>query len=109
MSMKKCNGCDRDLPLEAFGKSGQKKNDGLRYKCNGCRRKQRSDRRKKDNTSYLKYERKPEVRRKDKNSRLKREYGITIEDFEQMKIDQDNKCMICNKEEACQLIIVMIQ
>ena len=98
--MKYCSGCDKNLELSEFGKSGQKKNDGLRYKCNKCRRKQRKIKRQKDNTKYLEYERKPEVKRKWKNLELKRKYNITLDEFEQMKIDQYNKCMICKKEES---------
>lgn len=97
--MKHCKGCNRDLPLKSFGKSGQKKNNGRRYKCNECRRKRRSEKRAENNTIYIEYEHRPDVKRRDRNCRLKREYGITIEEFEQMEKDQDYKCKICKKPE----------
>ena len=35
---------------------------------------------------------------KAKNSSLKRRYGITLEQYNEMLIDQDNKCFICGKK-----------
>lgn len=35
-----------------------------------------------------------------KNSKLIKEYGITLEEFNKMLEDQDHKCKICNKEET---------
>ena len=38
--------------------------------------------------------------RKYKNQDLVRKYGITLEDYERMQEEQDNKCAICLKEET---------
>lgn len=42
---------------------------------------------------------KAKIVRSAKNNRLKREYGITLEDYEQMYQTQQGKCSICSKEE----------
>jgi hypothetical protein len=41
-----------------------------------------------------------DVKRRSKNSALKKNYGITIEHFEKMKSAQNNKCAICKRIEG---------
>ena len=41
---------------------------------------------------------KPENKRRRKNTELKKLYGITIEQYERIVLEQNNKCAICNKE-----------
>ncbi len=48
---------------------------------------------------WIKLDRKRDPR-KYKNKYLLRDYGITIEDYERMQQEQDNKCAICFKEET---------
>lgn len=98
--MKECSGCKKSLSLESFAKTGQKKNEGRRYRCNDCRNKKRRENRKKNKEKFLKYERQPHVRRANRNSSLLNDYGITIEQYEEMAESQSNLCMICKNPES---------
>lgn len=40
----------------------------------------------------------PEDSRKRRNQRLKKEYGMTVEDYDRMLKKQDNKCAICGTD-----------
>jgi Recombination endonuclease VII len=40
----------------------------------------------------------PKRKAKDRDDTLQRKYGITLEQYEQMRLDQDNKCAICSNE-----------
>lgn len=52
-----------------------------------------------DNRSYY-YNNKEKVILNIEKSRLKRQYGITIEEYERMIVEQNNLCAICGKEET---------
>lgn len=47
------------------------------------------------------YHAQPEQRVKDRRGALRRNYGITLEEYELMRIAQDNKCAICSAEFTC--------
>lgn len=47
-----------------------------------------------------KYNNKVELRDKFKNYKLKHRFGITINVYNKMKIDQNGLCKICNKKET---------
>ncbi len=74
---KRCAQCEKTKPASAFWKCKRWK-DGLQYACKTCLR--------------------PQVKatpRDARNSRLRRQYGITIEDYEEMLASQEGKCAIC--------------
>jgi len=79
--MKNCPKCGLEKPLSEFGKYKASK-DGLNRVCKKCSTKQ----------SIESYKRNPNTKRK---YNLMKEYGITLESFESMKLDQNNKCAIC--------------
>lgn len=47
-----------------------------------------------------KYKNDPEVRKKFRNRQLKRTYGITLEDYNNMLTSQDGKCKICGTDQC---------
>ena len=83
--MKKCGKCKIEKDSSDFHKDIQKK-DGLRFWCKDC---------------ILEYVREyqkanPErVKRQQKDSTLRRKYGISLDEYKRMCIAQDGKCAIC--------------
>lgn len=52
-------------------------------------------------TAYMWRKKNPHKNRRiDKNTKLKRSYGITLDDYESLSKHQNDKCAICNKEEV---------
>lgn len=89
---KTCNECNCTLPLEDFHKNGLTRQGKVTYShlCKSCANKKYSDKRK-GNEDYL------------TKSRV-RKYNISVEDFHKMKIEQNNKCFIC-EETTTKLVI----
>jgi hypothetical protein len=79
--MKTCIKCGEEKPLSGFHKDKSTKDGFTRY-CGKCATEQ----------SKNWYQKNPNVK---KNANLLREYGITLEEFENLKIIQNNKCAIC--------------
>ncbi len=77
--MKTCSKCKQAKPVEAFAKA-KKSKDGLRWRCREC----------------LKQERIEAGPEKQKNFNLRR-YGLTIEQFREMLLRQENKCASCGE------------
>jgi hypothetical protein len=71
--MKTCTKCKIEKPLNEFYKENRAK-DGLKYHCKSCHK------------------------RYNKKGDLKRLYNITLEQYNQMVIDQNNCCAICLKK-----------
>lgn len=94
METKICKYCPEVGPqsILQFGEYKSRNKILKRNKCNSCRRKDEAKR----------YATNPEVKKRMKlNAKIsayKREYGISIKDFEEMKTLQNNKCKICNNE-----------
>lgn len=103
--MKKCKVCEKELPEEKFGTTYHVLSDGTQkaYKdstCMVCRR-----------NKHLENPEKREVHRKGtsnwyknnpkkaKEQRLKR-YGITLEEYNFMRNQQNYCCAICNRHES---------
>ncbi len=105
-----CNSCNISKNLKEFGKDN-KNQDGYLYTCKCCRAIVRKKNIQKDPNFYKKeykrvkyyfkiYFQKPEQKRKTRNRRLKRDFNITIEEYEKMVIEHDNLCSICKQPET---------
>jgi len=93
--MKKCTKCGEQKELSEFYANKGNKN-GIHSECKGC---------------HLEYKRTHPVNNVETKGlynkmnphkamvwRLKSRYGITPEDLKEMKMSQDSKCAICNKD-----------
>ena len=76
--MKTCSKCKVEKSFEDFGKAKDRK-DGHRPYCNQCRREYR-----KENIDV------------ERNNKLRKTYGITLEEYNQMFLDQNGCCSICH-------------
>lgn len=88
---KLCNSCKQWKPLEEFVKAVNT-TTGKASKCKECINGSRVERWKND----------PEFKKRhlkqNKKSRLKLRYGLSVEDYEGLILQQGNKCKICNVE-----------
>lgn len=103
--MKTCNKCKIEKPLTEFH-SSKLYSDGKRAVCKNCRKmydpkwwKQNKKRAtelsrkwQKENVNYTK--------KNSKNQNLKWNYGITLEDFDRMALEQNNTCAICKSDNS---------
>ncbi len=85
--MKKCVKCKKEKPLSLFFKNCKAK-DGLQWACKEC-----------DQNRHLKWKQDnpEEYKRRIKNTDLKRNYGITLIEYEKSKEEQKNSCYICSE------------
>ena len=87
MPRKVCRGCNEEKEFSLFPTDKRIKS-GIRSRCKAC---------------YAELNRKIHQKRgtteQDRNRYLKRKYGIGLEQYEQMLIEQDCKCAICGKTE----------
>lgn len=107
--MKKCTKCYIEKLLDEFAKDKYSV-DGLTYQCKQCRnirtneyytkypekRKQLNDRQKENRKKFYNSERGIESSRK---AHLKRMYGISLEEYNELSERQNHKCAICNEKE----------
>ena len=103
--MKTCKECDRFLPVEAFGTYKARGVVYSRVTCKDCRNK--ASREQRDDTTRLldrqNYARKV---KEDKQGvadyyrcyHLRKNYGISLEEFNTLSALQDHKCSICSRE-----------
>lgn len=92
-----CNLCPENGPqdISNFGKYLARSGNIIhRRRCNKCRRKE----------SAKRYEENPNVKEKMKRTakthHLRTHYGITLEDYEKIYVEQNGKCKICNKHKS---------
>ena len=110
--MKTCTKCKQEKPLDEFSKSKDCKL-GRHSRCKVCRATESGIWAKKNpekvrewvnnNQEHIKEYRKDNRERAriyTRNSRLKRFYGVSQEEYAQMRLNQNNKCAICGKEET---------
>ena len=94
--MKHCNKCNQDKEEALFSKKTCAP-DGLNHSCKQCDAVYRKSRAGID--SYASYRQTPKGKaarsKHSRKYRLKSEYGITPEEFEDMALEQDYKCAIC--------------
>lgn len=91
--MKKCYKCNRLLSLENYHKSVSRK-DGYHNKCKECCR-EYSIQNREHRTKLARSRYTTDVSRKNWHRSLKRMYGITHKEYEEMDINQHGKCLIC--------------
>ena len=113
--MKRCTKCGVEQPLENFYRAAETK-DGLRGDCKACfaaRAKARyAVTRERDIERVKKWQRdnrerhlanlrarhaRPEVKRHERDMHLRRSYGMTIEEYEEILASQGGVCAICEK------------
>ncbi|MGW2539419.1 endonuclease domain-containing protein [Kitasatospora sp. NPDC001574] len=83
-----CEVCDDEKPLPRFGKRKRAPN-GRANVCRDCVR-----------AANHKANRDPAVIRKRRDARLRRVYGMTLSDYEQMGRRQGWRCAICGRRAA---------
>lgn len=94
---KVCVKCGIGKPVSAFGKLANT-HDGLGYRCQSCRSKKRllSTVELQKRTQLERYLcEHPDSRAKTRDIRLRSKYGITLEQYDAMLIQQDSMCAIC--------------
>ena len=110
----KCSDCSQTKPVNGFFKKGKNSKGIQLYQsyCKPCANKRRRLREKNDplfKEKRKKYmgkansKRTPEQRKKEPSYRnyfkdIKRQYGLTKEQYESLLASQNNACAICNKE-----------
>jgi len=86
MNQKSCIGCSTTKDITGFG-IDKSKPDGFNSYCKECIAKRNKDRRKADP-------------RKQEDCRLRKAYGITLEEYEQMVEDRNGLCDGCKEAPA---------
>ena len=88
-TLKFCNYCKKFLPADSehFYLTGSKAKT-LKNICKKCHNKKRREWREKNENA----------RNKEKNCKLLRNYGITLEQYNEMNSRQGGKCTICGRE-----------
>ena len=86
---KQCTRCKEIKNVVEFHNSKQT-TDGFNRRCKKCVNELRTRSRKRN----------PNYKLKDKNSKLLREYGITLKEYNKMFINQNGVCAICNNPET---------
>lgn len=84
--MKKCWACGETKPLDDFG-ANRSKSDGRSTECRSCVRRLSAER----------YRRNPEKYRADE---LRRRYGITPDEYDDILADQGGACACCGASDA---------
>lgn len=108
--MKTCTKCNTEKPLEEFGVDKTTK-DGYRYSCKVCYNAQQREyvRNNKElikarNAAKAKqrkaYYQSPRGIKSSRRAHLKRKYGITLEEYNNLLKQQQSKCKICGQEET---------
>jgi hypothetical protein len=104
-----CNGCNTTKPISEFGKDKYRA-QGYSFRCKSCRNLVFKEYRENNLEKIKESNNKSRERRKafygsekgilsSRKAHLKRMYGITIEQYNEMSEVQDHKCMICGGTE----------
>lgn len=88
MRIDRCRRCGQDKPADCFY-SDSTNPDKLRKPCKACLSEERRERYQRLNGIDASYE-----------QVLRREYGITLDDYNQMVRKQGNRCAICRRAES---------
>ena len=93
---KQCPKCKETLPLTGFS-SNKLRQDGLCCYCRKCESKKHRQDHQRLKQNPVKYK---EYLAKERNRHLKRTFGITAEDYDQMLSSQNGSCAICEVTEC---------
>lgn len=88
--MKTCTKCKEEKEITEFYKNKNYR-DGLYYYCKSCSNKETLD---------WKARNPQKSKNHTRNSKLKSNYGITLEIYNKMFSSQDGKCYICGKHQS---------
>src|SRR5688572_26282042 len=110
--MKRCNKCGEVKPLTDFyAMTGMK--DGYRNDCKACNlaakherylrdpqgvKQWQHDNRERHLETQRKRRQRPDVKRRERDQYLRRKYGITLEQYDEMFESQGGVCAICGRE-----------
>jgi len=102
MQTKTCSKCKKELPVTEYFKSGKYPSgkDKIRGDCKSCAAKDTANWRIKNRSEYNNYAamwRSKNPGRQHKNE-IKRRYGLSITQYEQMLLEQNYRCKICQKQ-----------
>ena len=85
-TQRKCKKCNEEKPISSFVKN-KRCLEGRTYECTSCR------------NEYMGGIYKQETYNTKRKHLLKKNYGMTLEDYNKMWIEQSGKCAICGKHE----------
>jgi hypothetical protein len=84
---RKCKKCNEEKPLSSFVKNPQCR-EGRTHECYSCR------------SDYMNGIYKEQSYNTKRKHMLKRSYGISLEDYNEMFLKQEGCCAICNKHQS---------
>lgn len=90
---KKCNNCLVIKDTSEFSKRTKNGKDGLQANCKSCNREYRLSRKAHERAYRKEYRKRTPIQQK--NKMLKYSYGITIEKYHEMVLNQEGTCAIC--------------
>jgi len=109
MKTKKCPKCGRELPVGSFCKNKSRK-DGLSGWCKNCRAQYQKNRKAKDPERVRAQGRKAEqkwwwahperARELVRAQHLRRQYGLSAEEYDTILAEQEGVCAICGEAET---------
>lgn len=100
MATKVCIGpCERELPVEKFHRDGSSR-DGRRSRCPQCRRTPANDVDARENLRKWRAANPEKVQASSRRAYLKKAFGITPEQYDEMLAAQGGVCAICGGTES---------
>lgn len=99
--MKKCTLCLKELELSEFGPH-KKGKDGKHSRCKFCQRTLARELRQKNLEKHCENVKKYQKLNPDKtkNTKLKTSFSITLDEYNEMLIEQNESCAICKNKET---------
>lgn len=97
--MHKCSMCKIEKEKTEFFKDSRKKN-GIRSHCKDCCQRETKSWRERNRSEYNSYVAQWRAKNPDRQHKteIKRNYGISIEKYNEMLTAQSCKCLICSKQ-----------
>lgn len=108
MQIKSCNICFESKPLSEFSKTSYKKvggGNGIRAYCKACELAERRDKYQTNKAEIRKrardaYNSDPKYKAKRRNESLRYLYGLTLDQYNEMRIVKKYRCAICGIHES---------